>query len=179
MSYYASSSPSSFSVSWTIGAIVALICTILLFVMVLPAKKRAGLPKFFQILHDIFNFKGLLLEYIVKALYTFLTISSIVSGFCLLFANIYGHSLAGLGLLLMLLGPVLLRVIFESTMMFILLVKNVISMNNKFDKLGSAAPNAPAEEPAPELPPKMIYCSECGTRYDANKGGCPNGCKPD
>ena len=35
----------------------------------------------------------------------------------------------------------------------------------------------PVSKPEPELPPKMVFCTQCGTRYDANKGGCPNGCK--
>lgn len=39
--------------------------------------------------------------------------------------------LGGYGLLLMILGPIVVRLIFEFLMMALLLVKNVISINNK------------------------------------------------
>lgn len=39
--------------------------------------------------------------------------------------------LGGYGLLLMILGPIVVRLIFEFVMMALLLVKNVISINNK------------------------------------------------
>lgn len=44
------------------AVIISIILTILLVVLVVPEKRRAGLPKFFQVVHDICNFKGLLLK---------------------------------------------------------------------------------------------------------------------
>ncbi|MBR3084544.1 MAG: hypothetical protein IKH03_08285 [Oscillospiraceae bacterium] len=46
---------------------------------------------------------------------------------------------------------------------------NVIEINKK---LGGK----PVEPEAPGLPavPRMIYCTQCGTQFDANQGVCPN-----
>ncbi len=34
----------------------------------------------------------------------------------------------------------------------------------------------PAESEAPDLPaaPRMTFCTQCGTQFDANQGACPN-----
>ena len=42
-----------------LAVLAALVCTILIFVMVLPENKRAGLNNFFKKVADIFNFKSL------------------------------------------------------------------------------------------------------------------------
>ena len=83
-------------------------------------------------------------------------------------------------------GPIVIRIAYEILMMFILLVKNTMEINKKMPAATEArceceeepAPAAePAQAPAPEPEPLYRYCTVCGTRYDANKGGCPNGCK--
>ena len=53
-------------------------------------------------------------------------------------------------------------------------IYKLITLRNHCRK-GQEPEEAPAAQP--EIPPKMVYCTQCGTRYDANKGGCPNGCK--
>lgn len=163
--------------------IAALVCTVLLMILVTPEKRRAGLNKFFKAVADICNFKGLLLEYIVRALYIFFTIFTVLLGFFALFTQPVE------GLVTMILGPIVLRVTFEFTMMFILLVKNVIQINKKLPgqvddpmklDIAAAVAKAKAEPKAAETAadePKMVFCSQCGTQYDASKGGCPNGCK--
>ncbi len=105
--------------------IAALVCTVLLMVLVTPEKRRDRLNTFFKALADLFNFKGLLLEYILKALYIFLTLCSIFTGFFSLFTEPLT------GLLLMILGPIVLRVVFEFYMMLVILVKNVSQLNGK------------------------------------------------
>lgn len=158
--------------------IAALVCTVLLMVLVTPEKRRAGLNKFFKAVADICNFKGLVLEYIVRALYIFLTIFAVLMGFFMLFQEPMA------GLMTMILGPIVLRIVFELYMMIILLVKNVIQINKKLPgqvddpmKLDIAAAVAKEEPKAAADEPKMVFCSQCGTQYDASKGGCPNGCK--
>lgn len=171
------SGPDTMATLGVLAFIAALVCTVLLMVLVTPEKRRAKLNKFFKVVADVCNFKGLLLEYVVRALYIFLTLLTVLMGFVTLFEEPLG------GLLLMVLGPIAIRVMFEFTMMTILLVKNVIQINNKMP--GEAADpmkldfSAVTEEPKAGAPaaPKMVFCSQCGTQYDAAKGGCPNGCK--
>lgn len=118
-----------------LGVTLALAATILLFIFILPDKKREKLPSILKLVHDIFNFKTLFLEKILQALYVFATMSCICVGFMMLFgfSSHYGNVswYGGRGLLLMILGPIAIRIIFEASMLFILLVKNVIQINNK------------------------------------------------
>ncbi len=161
-------------IAYIIGAIAAIACTVLVLVLVTPESKRNSLPKFFVFLHDLCNFKYLVIEKILKALYIAVSIFCIVTGFFLLFSgySVLGtfRSLALNGLLLLILGPILTRVTFELSMMFVLLVKNTIQINRKLN--GKETGGSAADEPTPNY----LYCVHCGTRYDANKGGCPNNC---
>ncbi len=142
-----------------VGGIIGLIATIVLCIMVVPEKKRATLNnKFLVVLHDIFNFKDLLLEKILKVLYVLSTVVSVCIGFFMLFASeryydyYYGGYYGGqsyflAGLLVIVLAPIVLRVVYEFMMLTILLVKNVIDINKKL-----AAPKAPEAPVAPEAP---------------------------
>ena len=174
-----------------IGFIFALAATVLALIFITPGKRRKGLNKFLAIVADIFNFKGLLVEYIIKVLYIFSTLYVIFSGFFMLFSwesyvsFYYSYSeYYGLnGLLLMVLGPILLRITFEFMMMFILLVKNTIQINNKLQNKGSGDQPGPFASPTDIVntvkqpnQPTTAYCNKCGAAYDPTKGGCPYGC---
>ncbi len=172
-------------VAYIVGAVFAIAGTVLAFIFILPEKKRASLNKFFQVVADILNFKVLFIEKILKAFYIFLTFFCIVCGFFMLFsgeqvAAYWGtgsfKSYALQGLLLMFLGPIVIRISYELLMLAILMVQNVISINKKIPAPAkeetTAAPSAPVSPTT-----KMVYCTHCGTRYDALQGGCPNGCQ--
>lgn len=121
-----------------IAIILALAAAILSFVFILPRKKDGHFPnKFLQFLHDLFHFKRLLIEQITKFLYIFATAFVIVFGFLTLF------SAPLFGLLLMVLGPIVVRIIYEFMMLTILLVQNVIDINRKI-KGNIAEPRAEA-----------------------------------
>lgn len=114
-----------------ISALVSLVIAILLWALVLPEKKRPKLGKFFVFLADIFNFKSLLIEKILKFTYVFLTFFAIVFGFCMLFIVSYGESMVLYGVLVIILGPIAIRLVYELSLLGIILVKNVIEINNK------------------------------------------------
>ena len=196
-SYYRSTDPTPFLI---ISIVAAFIATILLFILVLPDKKRVNLNGFFKGIADIFNFRTLLIEKIVKFLYTFTTIAAILFGFFMLFMQEFGRSLALYGLLVMFISPIAIRLMFEITMMAILLVKNVIEINNKLgyknsdDKGNTASPFAepklpkkveapaqpkaaaePAQQAAPAQPKTPSVCATCGTlRANENAPFCTN-----
>ena len=162
------------SVAYTLGMIGALACTILLFVLVIPEKKRDELNGFFKFLHDLFNFKFLVLEKILKFLYVFSTIACIGIGFFLLFSGYYGYyyrqSLFLPGLLLMILGPIFMRIIYEFMMMAILLVQNTISINRKLKNGTAVSSGQPAEE-QPDAAPARV-CPNCGAEAPGDAGFC-------
>ncbi len=117
-------------VSGVLALIIAAILTIIIFALVLPENKKEKLPKFFKWLADIFNFKSLLLEKILKFLYILSTIFCIVMGLIMLFWfqtnwGMGGYTWKGWwGLIVMIGGPIGLRIIYEIIMLFIILVKN-------------------------------------------------------
>ena len=160
-----------------ISVIMALAATVLAFLFIVPEDKRKKLNKIGKLAHDICNFKFLIIEKILQALYIFCTALVVVFGFILLFYfekqySYLGSSrvqwYGGWGLLIMILGPIAIRLVYEGMMMAILLVKNVIQINNKIkvsddakgeekeDIFGVNLPfSAPAEEPAPVAEPSV------------------------
>ncbi len=148
----------------TLAAVFGLAACIVLYVMVLPKKKDGQLQnKYLQFIHDYFHFKTLYLEVILKFIFTLATCLVVFYGFFTLFGEDYwGDSTFGTGLVILIAGPLALRIAYESIMMFILLVKNVIDINNKT--------KAPCCEEAKEEPkePVLRFCADCGTQYDAN-----------
>lgn len=129
-----------YEVSFVLGIMAAIVLTILAYVFVMPKKNdgnfsHPALQKF----HDIFHFKKLYLESILKFIYVLATIFCVCVGFFMIFGyrEVWGYydveksSTALIGLLTMVGGPILLRLTYESLMMFILLVKNTMEINNK------------------------------------------------
>ncbi len=138
-----------------IGGILSIVLTVLLCIKVLPAKFDGTFSKkILQTLHDYFNFKKLYLESILKVIFSFLSIACVVGG--VLYASVgnvlqlinrisialqYGYFGAWIwssfflnlicGVAIAVLGPIVLRLIYEGVMMFVLLVKNVIEINKK------------------------------------------------
>lgn len=125
----------------TVGLVIGLILTILCYVLVIPKKKDGQLNKFFQFLHDVFRFKKLFIESVLRFFYVLITIVCVTVGFFMLFGQIrIGTYVSGstflTGLLVMILGPILTRISFECSMLFIFLVKNTIEINAKLGNTG-------------------------------------------
>ena len=169
-----------------LGVVLAIIATVAACIFIMPENKTKTLNKFLYFVHKLINFKFLLIEKILKILYVFSTASVILIGFFLLFsvkenyiASILGaysssHWMGGYGLALMIVGPIVIRLVYESLMMFILLVNNTIAIKNKL--YGDA--DEKKEDSGSSVKPNYVFCRDCGTRYDENAGGCPN-CQKD
>lgn len=161
------------AVAMIIGFVLALAATIVMYVMVMPKKKDGQLSPFFQFLHNYFHFKQLYIEVVMKFMFALLTLTCIAGGFFMLFSSTYGQSFALAGFLLMILGPIVMRLLYEMSMMFILLVQNVIDINKK---LKGEAPKANAD---PMMPVDVYqsgawFCPTCGTRVEDGQPFCPN-----
>ena len=109
-----------------IGLIVAVVLTVLMYMFVIPERNRGNLPGFLQFIHDIVNFKTMILESVLKILYVFCSLGAIFVGFFLLFGKTFW-----IGLIVLIGGPLVLRVIYELIMLFVILVQNTISINRK------------------------------------------------
>ena len=147
----------SINTAITIGSVLALGLTIYAFIAIIPEQKRESLAPFFKVLHDTFNLRSLLSEKILKALYVFNTFLCETAGFFLLFSRItalwQSTSVWWIGLLLMVLGPFVCRLLHETAMVFILMMKNTNDINRKlnvlFDLADSAKMNAVKESAVP------------------------------
>ena len=114
-----------------IAILLAIIATVLAFIFIVPAKRREKMGKFGKFLHDACNFKFLIVEKILQALYIFFTALVILVGFFMLFCSDWSGWMGGKGILLMILGPIAVRQSYELMMMAVLAVKNIISINSK------------------------------------------------
>ena len=139
------------SMMMVLGIIATIVATVLVYIFILPEKKCKKLNKFGAFLHDVFNFKFLIVEKILQFLYILSTAACICVGFFMLFSfqsysysyYSYSHWYGGYGLLVMILGPIAVRLVFECAMLFLILIKNVIQINNKIkSENGSASPFA-------------------------------------
>lgn len=147
------------SVALVLGSIAALALTIFLYVKVLPRKLDGTFDnKYLQFLHDFFHFKKLYLEEFLKFIFTLATVACVTVGLFLIlgyeerysyYSGTRHESTFWYGISIMVGGPVSLRLVYEGLMMFILLVKNTMDINNKL--------SAPKAEPQ-DVPP--VYQQE-------------------
>ena len=128
-----------------IAVILGIAATVLAFILIVPEKRRESQGAFCKFLHDLCNFKFLVVEKVLQALYIFSTAFVILYGVLQLFnvqPNYWtgGNTwMGGVGLLYIILGPIVVRLSFEMMMMVILLVKNVISINHKLASQSGSA----------------------------------------
>ena len=165
-----------------IFAVIALILTILSLIFITPRSKKPYLNGFFKWLHGVFNFDSLLIDKILKFLYIFSTFLAIFMGILLIIEGFrvisYTAELLLIGLLVLVLGPFVVRLIYEGMMMFIILVKHVAEINRKVKdenppKSATASYEAPAPveraprparpAPAPAPAPAPV-CPGCGSK---------------
>ena len=147
------------------AAMTAIAATVLSYIFIKPEHKAAKMPKFIRVIRDILEMKELYLEKVLKALYIVSTLFCVIAGVLLLF-NVYVPYVhdgvpeirwnGGYGLLLMVVGPIVLRLIYEGLLMFVLLVKNTMQINKKLK--AEESEEKPAE-PAPEKPGVVIVQS--------------------
>lgn len=123
-----------------LGSVATIVLLILAYKFIVPEKRRPKLNKLGQFFHDAFNFKFLIIEKIMQFLYVLATVSCIGFGIFMIIGitsyesyrgTVYTTWYGWYGLLLVIVGPFAVRLAFESLMMFLLLVKNVIQINKK------------------------------------------------
>lgn len=126
-----------------IGMVIALLVTIFITAYVLPAGKEGQFTGFLKTIRDYFLMRYLIVEAIVRFFFVLATTSCIFSGFFLIFAKQrYGGGFVS-GLLTMIVGPIICRIVYELLMIAILQLRNIIEINNKLP--GTGAPVAPVQ----------------------------------
>ena len=108
----------AYTAMWTVvSLILAIIGGILVYFLFIKGKDlklSAGLQK----LRDLLDFKIMLIEPILKILYLVITLFIMLSSFSLITVNFLGF------LLMFILGPIVVRIIYEASLMFLMIWKN-------------------------------------------------------
>ena len=145
----------------TFAILTAIAATVLSMIFIVPEKRRENLPSFGKFVHEILNFNHLFLEKILHTFYILSMCFTLSFGFFMLFyfeevyhyagsyySGYYTQEWRGyIGFLILLLGPIAIRIFYEVIMMFILTVKNILAINSKLkDQNESEKPAAPQPE---------------------------------
>ena len=171
-----------------LSVLATIVATVLAYIYIIPEKKRAGLNNFGKFLHDLLNFKFLIIEKILQFFYVLANAFALCFGFFMLFYveerwSYYGGSSkewrGWIGLLIIILAPIAIRLTYELAMMGIMLVKNVIQINNKLKNQNEAGSGDPFAQEVPEYvqamapkAPENKFCINCGAALE--NGHCPN-----
>lgn len=127
-------------VNWflILAFLVALILTVFVLVVITPTNKDGKLNKFFQAIHNFFNFKKMYITLLIKAVTIFVTTLSIIVGVRLLFGiRYYNYNLNTfwIGLLLIVVVPIVIRLSYELLWLAISSMQAVIQIRDKmYDK---------------------------------------------
>lgn len=113
---------------WTIiAAILAVVGGILLYFLFVRAKSEPK-GKFLIWLKDFLAFKTMWIEPVMKVLYYILTIFTILGSFSLISAGFL------LFILTLVLGPIVIRLFYEMTMMYIMIWRNTQDIAKNTEK---------------------------------------------
>ena len=120
------SAPGLGSLIWTIiSAVVAIAGTVCIFILFLNKKNETKFKGFLGWLYDFLQFKTLVIEFVLKATYIALAIFITLGSFSLI-----GSSFVSF-ILMLTLGNVLLRLIYEMSILFVKICNNVSEINKK------------------------------------------------
>lgn len=129
--------------NYIILGLISLVLTLFILIVITPTNKDGKLNKVFQFLHNFFNFKKLYITLIIKVIVIFCTVLSVVVGFRLLFGiSYYGYYKVDTfwyGLLLIIFGPISVRLSYEILWLSITSAQAIIQIRDKmFDKKETA-----------------------------------------
>lgn len=161
MEYFMSGSRSMrlFGVMSMIGLIVGIIAAFALFFGFMTKKNEKRFQGIFMRAYDFLHFKKFIIEGILKFFYVLCAcICTFIGVFQIL-------SLVGFlpGVLTMIFGNLIIRIIYELLLIVVLVCKNISGINQKMDRLISleedCCPNCGAG-----YDDETIFCGECGTK---------------
>lgn len=114
-----------------LGIIITLsvIIAIALYIFILPDSKRSSLNKVLRVIHDFLKIKTLMIENIFRFVYVVAVIFSILFGFYYLFTE------SAAGLLIIIFGPFVCRIVFEIMLLAVILVREVMEINSRLKRM--------------------------------------------
>ena len=173
----------TYSTMSAIALVLSIIATVLGIIFFIPKKNREKMGGFGKKVHDFVNFKVLFVDYVLKGFYIFTTVFTFIAGFLTMFTlkttyrSVYdstsimtktepttSFSIENVitGFLIMILGPIIVRIVYELIMLAVIGVRNVIEINKKMDGCEEEKPEEPIKTtPAePTMPEKIVEAAE-------------------
>ena len=124
----ASSASNSMSIAFIVALICAIIGSILIFVLFLRKDNEKKYTGFVKFLYDFLQFNKLCIDGILKFTYLFIAIFITVASFGLISSSFFRF------LIVLIVGNLVLRIMYELTMLVILIHRNVRELNEKTKK---------------------------------------------
>ena len=125
MNFYPRSYIDEIGTALIVTVTLALIGGIILHFTFLSPKNENKFNGFLGWLYNFLSFKQLMLETLLKILYLIITIAIALFGFYMLFQSF------GTGLAIIIGGLVFIRILYESSLLMVLICKNTIEINRK------------------------------------------------
>lgn len=117
------------SVTWIIiAAVIAVIGALILYFTFLSKRNDGKFKGFLGWTYEFLNFKKFTIEAILKITYLMLTIFITLSSFALISTSVGAFFLA------LILGNLVLRIIYEFSLIMLVICRNTIEINNKLNK---------------------------------------------
>ena len=107
-----------------ISLVLAIIGGILVYFLFVKSKTEAK-GKFLKWLKEFLAFKTMWIEGIIKVTYYIMTIFIVLSSFGLISTSVLGFFIT------LILGPIIIRLIYEASIMFVMIWKNTADINKK------------------------------------------------
>ena len=117
------------SVTWIIiAAVIAVVGALILYFTFLSKRNDGKFKGFLGWTYEFLNFKKFTIEAILKITYLMLTIFITLSSFALISTSVGAFFLA------LILGNLVLRIIYEFSLIMLVICRNTIEINNKLNK---------------------------------------------
>lgn len=181
-SYNPYSTITSLNVLLIVSSIIAVLGAIALMILFLAKRNETKFTGFLGWLYDFLNFKNLFAEKLLKGIYLvstiFITIFSLGYLFFIDTGNNFGSKFLSF-LLMLIIGNVVLRVVYEFMMLKLIICKNTTEINKK---LGSQENKSNLTSDISygsdvinnsENVQGVVYCPNCGNKHDASDQNCP------
>jgi len=111
-----------------IAAVIAIVAGIVLYFTFLSKRHEGKFKGFFGWLYEFWNFKRFTLEAILKITYLILSIFLTLASFAMIGTSILAF------ILLITLGNLVLRIVYEFSLLMLVICRNTIDINNKLIK---------------------------------------------
>jgi hypothetical protein len=174
-------------VALVIFTAIGLIGGIALFFTFMSKKNEGRFTGFLGWLYGFLNFKSLLAESLLRALYAIAACTTTLVSLVVLFSGV-NFGIAFLGFLVILVfGNAIVRILYEFMLIKLIVAKNTSEINAKLGYGTSSPtagpdappptyptpPSAPASAPTPAAPPAGLSCPSCGTAIGSVEQFCP------